>query len=362
MFKARSIVPLLVGLGVGFYAVKLGVDMVNKAQGAVNENVVKIVVAAREAPMGTQFTAEMLTLAEVPRALAPAQTFTDIAQVVGRVASHSLRTGGCVSEDVLAPPGSPPGLNVRIPKGYRAVAVKVDEFSSVAGFLNPGNHVDVIAVMTCRGSHKRETISRTILEDVMVAAVGQEMADPKDPGATVTRSVTLLVKPKDAAILHLADTKGKIRLALRQQEDSKSGQRGFASTGDLLDPDAETSPSGQEADWWRGLAGGLASRVAGEALGSMVTKGAQAAPGVRVAAGSGHPKPWIVTVINGSTAQQLCFESSCSTRRIGSSGARGAGLLNSGQGMGRYSDVLGHHEALPGGEPVAQSWSNPPDD
>jgi len=362
MFKARSIVPLLVGLGVGFYAVKLGVDMVKKAQGAVDGNVVKIVVAAREAPVGIEYSAEMLQLVEVPRALVPAGTFTDPAEVVGRVASHSLRSGGYISEDVLAPPGSPPGLNVRIPKGYRAVAVKVDEFSSVAGFLNPGSRVDLIAVMTCRGAQKRETISRTILEDIMVAAVGQEMADSKDPGATVTRSVTLLVKPQDAALLHLADTKGKIRLALRQQEDSRSGQRGFASTDDLLDPGVEVGQGGQEANWWRGLAGGLASRAAGEAVGNVVTKAAKGAPGLRVVAGSGHPQPWMVTVISGSKARRLFFESSCSPRQIGSSGVRGEGLLNSGQGMGRYSDVLGQHEAPPDGEPTELRWANLPDD
>ena len=359
MIKAKSVIPLLVGLGVGFYAVKLGVEMVKRAQGAgVGGPAVPVVVSNLAAPVGTEFTAEMLKLVEVPQALAPPQAVSDLEKVVGRVASHSLRPGGYISEDVLAPLGTPPGLSVRIPEGYRAVSVKVDEYSSVAGFLQPGSRVDVIAVLTRRSARKRDTVSRTILEGIEVAAVGQEMADPKDPGATVTRSVTLLVKPKDAALLHLADTKGKIRLALRQQDDGRSGQRGFASTSDLLDPQVETPQRAPEGNWWRGLAAGLASRAAQQdALAGFAEQ-----PPVRLAAAPSPPRPWTVTVINGTKVQKLVFESPVSTRQLGSSSRQDEGLLNSGQGMGRYSDVKGQLLDLSDGESEESQWANPPED
>ncbi|UCG34171.1 MAG: Flp pilus assembly protein CpaB [Phycisphaerales bacterium] len=357
MFKAKSIVPLLVGLGVGFYAVKLGVDMVKRAQGSGSGGPgTSIVVTTLEAPVGTELTAEMLKVVDVPQVLAPARAFNDPEEVVGRVISHSLLPGGYICEDVLAPPGTPPGLDVKIPEGYRAVAVKVDEYSSVAGFLMPGSRVDVIAVMSTNSSRGRDTVSRTILEDIAVAAVGQQMADPKDPTANITRSVTLLVKPKAAALLHLADTKGRIRLALRQQKDAKSGQRGFASETDLSDPSVDPNPQGSAKDWWRGLASGFASRAA-ERPGTQ-------APEVRVAVAP--TRPWVVTVINGSRTEQVVFASALSSRPIHLSSGENRGLLNSGQKMGRYSDRRGarYAESEQSSEQVSEEpeWAGLPDD
>jgi pilus assembly protein CpaB len=362
---AKSIVPLLVGLGVGFYAVKLGVDMVKRAQGSGTGGPgLPIVVTALEAPVGTELTADMLKVVEVPQALAPTRAFSDPEKAVGRVISHSLLSGGYICEDVLAPPGTTPGLNVKIPEGYRAVAVKVDEYSSVAGFLMPGSRVDVIAVMSTNSSRGRDTVSRTILEDITVAAVGQQMADPKDPTANVTRSVTLLVKPKAAALLHLADTKGRIRLALRQQRDGNSGQRGFASERDLANPTVDPNPQDSAGGWWRGLASGLAARAAERAAAQALAAQEQV-PVVRVAAAP-KPRPWVVTVINGSRTEQVVFASPLSLRQISLSGSEGRGLLNSGDKMGRYSQRRGARYAEPeqsskeaSEEPV---WAAPPDD
>jgi pilus assembly protein CpaB len=366
MFKAKSVVPLLVGLGVGFYAVKLGVDMVKRAQGSGTGGPgTSIVITTLEAPVGTELTAEMLKVVEVPQVLAPARAFTDPKEVVGRVVSHSLLSGGYICEDVLAPPGTPPGLNVKIPEGYRAVAVKVDEYSSVAGFLLPGSRVDVIAVMSTNSSRGRDTVSRTILEDIEVAAVGQSMADPKDPTATITRSVTLLVKPKAAALLHLADTKGRIRLALRQQKDDDNGQRGFASENDLLNRKVNPNPQDSAKDWWGGLVKGLAARAAEEAATDALAAHRQAAA-VRLAAAPKAPEPWVVTVINGSHTEQVVFASAHSSHRLSSSASESHGLLNSGQKMGRYSDRQGARYAGPEQSsdqvPEEPEWAGFPDD
>jgi Flp pilus assembly protein CpaB len=240
------------------------------------------------------------------------------------------------------------------------VAVKVDEFSSVAGFLKPGSRVDVIAVMSVRRSARRDTVRRTILEDKLVAAVGQEMSDPKDPGANVTRSVTLLVKPQEAAVLHLADTKGTIRLALRQQEDSALGCRGFASQNDLAGDEQDSPPAAQAEPrgWWRDLAAGLASRAAAKARQDARPVVKKPEP-VRLAAA---PRPWAVTVLNGSDSRTLLFESPNSTRLIGGSGAGSGGILDSKAAMGRYSDVAGREKRRTDGASAEPKWANRPDD
>ena len=359
MLKVKSIIPLLVGLAVGFYAVKMGVDLVKRARGAsAGGDVVRIVVARQPVPVGTQFAKEMVKLAQVPEALAPKGSIFEIKDVIGRVSSFSLRTGGYVSKEVLAPPGTPPGLSVRIPIGFRAVAVKVDEYSSVAGFLMPGSMVDIIVVMTTRRGNQRDTISRTLLEDIQVAAVGQEMADPKDPGAKITRSVTLLVKPKDAAVLHLAATKGDIRLALRHQDDSDGAERGYATESTLLSDEWVPANHGDDrkaaGDWWAGLAVGLVSRAAsGQGEPAQMPVVAQA-PG---------PEPWTVTLMRGNRVDEYVFASVDSSRRAEHAAVGNRGLLNSGIPKGRYSDVSGADEKVQAeDESDRPDWEGLPDD
>lgn len=301
MIKTKAIVPLVVGLGVGLYAVKMGVDLVQRARGdGVGGQLVQIVVTNQEIPMGSLFSEEMLKIAEVPKALAPPRSFNTIEEVVARVNIHTLITGAYISEDSLAPPGASAGLQVKIPPGFRAVSVKVDEFTGVAGFIKPGSRVDVIVVMTVKKGNKRDTISQTLLQDVEVAAVGQQMAETADSSAQVTRSITLLVTPKDAALLHLADTKGDIRLALRQQNDGDLGEMATASEYALLhgeeEPAPVAKPKSQAKGWWSDLASGIGKRPH--------------APDV------GFENLWAVTVIQGGRSELLYFESSDSSRRV----------------------------------------------
>jgi len=88
------------------------------------------------------------------------------------------------------------GIEERIPEGYRAVAVNVDESTGVAYLVRPGCVVDVLVVMDIkRPDRKPETISRVLLQRVRVGAVGQTLSDAtSDTGASEkSRSVTLIV-------------------------------------------------------------------------------------------------------------------------------------------------------------------------
>ncbi len=307
MIKTKAIIPLIVGLGVGLYAVKMGLDLVQKARGdGVGGQVVKIAVSRQEIPMGTMFTEEMLELVDVPKVLAPARTFNNTEDLVGRVTKNAVLVGGYISEDLLAAPGSSAGIEMLIKPGFRAVSVKVDEFTGVAGFIKPGARVDVIVVMAVKNGSKRDTISQTLLQDIEVAAVGQEMAQSGEVGGQVARSVTLLVNPKDAAALHLADTKGEIRLALRQKEDSELGDFSSATESALVSGNLQTSqnerPEPEKPGWWSGLAEGIAS-------------GAARRP-VMAAPRTPRYDPWEVVLIQGNHVEQLFFADSTSTKRV----------------------------------------------
>ncbi len=227
--KNRAIIPLVIGLAVGLVAVKLSIDVVQKARAGNGEDMLSIAVAQQMIPMGVEIKAGMVSVSKVSKGLSPQGAFEDPKKLVGRVVRNPVAKGMPVIEEMLAAPGTPAGMASLVPSGYRAVAVKVEEETSVAGFLKPGCHVDVAAVLSVRGaSGACETISKVLLQDVMVGAVGQSLTGDAENSATLSRSVTLLVKPEDVPVLHLAATQGKIRLAMRHFDDMGAGQTGVA--------------------------------------------------------------------------------------------------------------------------------------
>jgi Flp pilus assembly protein CpaB len=226
--KGRAIIPLVIGLGVGLLAIKLGFDYISKAKGdAVNTDVVEVITCRTDIPMAMKISRDMLSTAKVPKVLLPAQYIEakSIDKVVDRVTGVMISKGSPLILTSLAPAGTPPGLVVRIPPGYRAIAVKVAEEQQAGGWLVPGSRVDVSAVFQVKssGSNKVTTMTKVILENIEVAAVGQMMgSESKEPGANVVKSVTLLVKPEDVPKLHFAQTKGKVTFAVRSQTDTNS--------------------------------------------------------------------------------------------------------------------------------------------
>lgn len=224
--NAKAIIPLIAGLGIAGLGGKLGFDYIRKAQGATPK-LVQFWAPIADVPRGTAIDETMLQPVGFPAAIAPKDAITDKAKLIGRVPHTGAPAGLPILESMLFPAGTMPGLHV--PAGLRAIAVKIDESSGVDYHLQPGCHVDVVGYFTTRRNNKSETLARTLVEDVEVAAVGARIAptapEREDPNAKKkkapekARAVTLLVKPEQAPVLHLAEQKGKIKLSLRGDND-----------------------------------------------------------------------------------------------------------------------------------------------
>lgn len=314
--KNRALIPLAVGLAVGLIAVKFSVDVVKKARAASTEDSLSVVVAQQMIPMGVEVKPNMLSVTKTSRSLAPQGGFDDAKKLVGRVARTQIPKGVPVIEEMLAAPGTPAGLTSLVPAGYRAVAVKVDEFSSVGGFLKPGCRVDVAAVMSvrCAGA-SGQTISRVILQDVLVGAVGQSLTGEGDSGASISRSVTLLVKPDQVPILHLAATEGRIRLAMRHYEDDSNASTNVATEANL----APEQPKPRES-----LLSGLTKLFQGAPAPTAAPKPAWAEKAASAAADE-TPPPYAMTVINGDKIQTVTFQSPASPQRVSGQASKAAG-------------------------------------
>jgi pilus assembly protein CpaB len=172
----------------------------------------RIVIAAQDLEIGTLLGADNLTLAEWPKSNVPKGAFDNIEAVAGRIAVTRLPAGGPLQAAELAEPGSGAGLVALIPPGRRAMSIKVDEVSGVAGFILPNTYVDVISVNNKANRETRE--AKTILKKIKVLAIAQETTTDKGK-AKIVKSVTLELLPKEAETLALHSILGSIHLILR---------------------------------------------------------------------------------------------------------------------------------------------------
>lgn len=211
------------------------------AQADPVDNRVNVIVAQYRIPAGTAIKADHLTVSRFPAEIAPERSFRDMDSVLGRVVRTTIFPGEIIVENRLEPPGAAAGLSALIPEGQRAITLKVNDTSAVAGFINPGNYVDVVT--TIRGAADDEgTISKVILQNVKVIATGQEIERDEENKAKIVPTVTVLATLEQAERLSLASDLGDIRLVLRNQTDKVEANTAGVTLRNLL-PQAENDAS-----------------------------------------------------------------------------------------------------------------------
>ena len=259
--KGKAIIPLVLGLCVGLVAVKFLVDAVQRARGSTSENETFPVVRAKmDIDSFQKITEESVELVQTTdTAFAPTlQRFSSLEEVVGQVTAKSIPQNAPILKNMIAPEGTPPGMQGMVKEGFRAVSVRTDEVTGVAYQLKPGNWVDVIVVMdvsTGDRGRAKETVAEVILERVQIAAIGQATTGaPSESGSKMkpAKSATLLVKEEDVPKLHLAATRGKLTLAMRGDNDTTKaksvmarGSEVFDSEGRLKKPDPVKNGDGR---------------------------------------------------------------------------------------------------------------------
>lgn len=215
--NAKTWIPLSLAVVLGLVAMKVTRDVLAKKEAPVDAkvNTARVVVAKHNVPAGTALRGEDLALADMGGDISPESVFRDPAQVEGRVVTSGLAKGQPVMEALLAPVGTGSGLQAVVPRGMRAITVEVNEFSGLAGFLVPGCRVDVVSTISGEGG---DVVSRTIVQNVEVTALGRrQQLTGEEPDQT--KSVTLLVTPRDAEAIELAAATGRPRLLLRSSGD-----------------------------------------------------------------------------------------------------------------------------------------------
>lgn len=211
---------------------------------AQTADLMPLVVAAADIPLGTPLEATMLSTIAWPPHAWPEGAVTNPGALVGRVVRTPLAKNEPVLEPKLAALGSRGGLSAAITPGKRALTVKVNEVIGVAGFAMPGSLVDVLVHTQTEADRQARdaSLSKIVLERILVLAVAQD-AGRETTAPRVTGAVTLEVTPEEAEKLDLARSVGTLSLVLRNPADASPGQTQGARKHDLLALAAPTPPA-----------------------------------------------------------------------------------------------------------------------
>jgi pilus assembly protein CpaB len=235
--RRSNLIILLLALVMGSVAALMARSWI--AQHAVTETAANtIVVAAAPLPFGTVLTPD--NVSEIPwtephRPEGAFATKTDLLKDGRRVVLTAMERSEMILRPKVTAPGQRASLSVLLEEGQRAVTVRVDDIRGVAGFILPGDRVDVVLLRTETQKGETENSADVLIEYVKVLAIDQLANDRQDQPAvaTVAKAVTLQVSPQQAQKILLAGNIGKLSLVLRQPGEARLAQGGRITDGDL---------------------------------------------------------------------------------------------------------------------------------
>jgi pilus assembly protein CpaB len=226
-------VALVAGLIAAFLALNLNSRPAPAPQPAVaaqSVDLVKVLVASRDIPMGTKIADSDVSWHDWPRT-ASSPSFIEkgsdpdaLKTVVGSLARATIYSGEPITSGKLI--HSDMGfMSAILPAGKRAVATKIAADTSAGGFILPNDRVDVIMTRQS-GSDDNGTAPKykteTILNNVRVLAIDQTIEDKDGEKVVVGQTATLELTPQQAQILTVAQQMSeRLTLALRSLADSQ---------------------------------------------------------------------------------------------------------------------------------------------
>lgn len=214
MFKRSGLLLILISLALALGAAWLARSWIQarlEARSGAGPDM-HVVVAAIEIPFGTKVEARHLKIITLPSGTEVGSHFEKPQDVVGLIGTQKALAGEILLRERFTDRATGSTLAALLKPAMRAVTVRVDDVVGVAGFLLPGNHVDVVAARMV--DNNQHAVTETVLGNLNVLAVDQTASQDKD-GPVLVRAVTLEVTPRQAEVLVKAREEGRIQLTLR---------------------------------------------------------------------------------------------------------------------------------------------------
>ena len=216
----------------------------------------EVAVAVRPLPIGTIIGPESFRYQRWPAELVNKTYYikgeSDLAALSGSVVRYAVTAGAPITQGTLVKPGDRGFLAASLGPGMRAVTISVSAQSGVAGFVFPGDRVDLMLTQEVPGGGDGPPLKavETIIRNIRVLAADQRTDKTVDEeGKTVvanTSNVTLEATPKIAEKIAVAETIGHLSLALRSIADNSAELEDRIARGEVKLP-ADADPKAERA-------------------------------------------------------------------------------------------------------------------
>jgi pilus assembly protein CpaB len=278
----------------------------------------KVLVAKKPLPVGTIIDATMIGFEIWPKdSVQPSfyqqgQPDSDPTKLLGTVVRYPVTAGQPLTHGALVGPEDRGFLAAALGPGMRAITVPVNASSGLAGFVFPGDRVDLVLTQDVKGTGEGDPLhtSETIVRNIRVLATDQRYTDKDEDGKTVIKTasnVTLEVTPRIAEKISVAQSMGTLSLSLRSIADQTSDLERAVASGDIkvpqgTSPDQErrlltafanrpldnntTYTTGGDVSRFQRRTVPTANSSGSASAGGGVVAGASSGPGVKVARGN----------------------------------------------------------------------------
>ncbi|MEM7223253.1 MAG: Flp pilus assembly protein CpaB [Pseudomonadota bacterium] len=220
------------------------------------KEVTEVLVARTDLPPGVFINEQHLRWQAWPNDDIPENYYVKTQQASedlhGSVVRHTIAMGQPVTRSQIIHPGTRGFLAAVLKPGFRATSIKINSATGIAGLVFPGDRVDILLTYKLEveketGKKKKEThrASETVLTNVRVLALDSRLASGNEPRAAKT--VTLEVTPKQAEVLAVADSLGKLSLSLRSLAKDDEELERLAAGGE---PSEEGAPERSGSYTW----------------------------------------------------------------------------------------------------------------
>jgi pilus assembly protein CpaB len=224
--QVRAVVILVLALVMGVVSVVLVntylQQQVDERQTANISQTRPVVVAKKNLAFGDKLNEESIIVVEYPSESVPEGAFRNIGEVLNAerpaIALADIKEKEILLPFKVSPHGARGGLPAKIPEDMRAMTIAVNEVKGVAGFVLPGDFVDVLHTTTV-GRRDNKPVTSVLKQNVQVLGVDQ-LSSEKENEPKVVNAVTLLVTQRDGQRLTLAQKMGELNLLLRNEFDA----------------------------------------------------------------------------------------------------------------------------------------------
>lgn len=235
--RRTNLIILLIALAMGSVAALMARSWIAQ-HSAPTGATGTIVVAAAPLPFGSVLSNDNVSEISWASPQLPEGAFATKADLLKdgrRTVLSAFDRSEMIVRSKITGPGQRASLSVLLEEGQRAVTVRVDDVRGVAGFIMPGDRVDVVLLRTESQRGETENSADVLLEYVKVLAIDQLANERSDQPAmaTVAKAVTLQVTPEQAQKVLLAGNIGKLSLVLRQPGEARLAQSGRITDNDL---------------------------------------------------------------------------------------------------------------------------------